>query len=361
MENVLLDTYKEMGKDKSLSGVGIVAARTFAETFHPKDVKFLSLCRVKKVQEPGYAMFYILDNDNLTDFVEYGDGMDLGKIKISDIGEDYYQELVESSGLMMVIDQKKFLVSPAAFLTMCQQAMLSGDIVTKRANVIRDMHLADAFFQKEGLVTAVYRSDRNINKIFAVFAGKHVHIGQEYIFFCASCLPNVSVHHYEVTNTVTDIFLKFNEKGMPRKGMMISDSDTGHSLLCARSVYFIEDTYVIANETALKHSSKLDFSAINGALWDAQNYFKDDRFLKTIESLKGNADPRTVIKEAFKSFMSPSRQNELLSLVNPQDKDKMDKRTLLSAIYKSLPKVEYADRGKSLKLHAAAYFLPFLM
>lgn len=372
MKNVLLDTYKETGKDKSLSAVGLMAARTFTETFHPKDASFLSLCRVPDVQEPGMVIFFNFSRDNLLDFLEYGDALRIVKMKISDIGPEYYQEMVETTGLMMLIGEKKFLVSQTAFLTMCQQAMLGGDAVTTRSTPMRDMHLADAFFQKEGLVTAVYRTDKNVNKIFAVFAGKHVHIGQEYIFFGASCLNNALVHHYEVTNTVTDVFLELNEKddekGMPKKGIMISDkgimisdSDTGHSSLCARPVYYVEDTYVIADEIVLKHSSKLNFSVINGALWDAEKHLKEDRFIGTIEALKGSANPKTVIREAFKGFMSPSRQEELLIMINPQDKDKIDKRILLSAIYKAIPHVDYKDRGKSLKLHRAAYFIPFLM
>ena len=157
MENVLLDTYKETGKDSVLSGVAAIAARTHAVTFHPDEIQFLSLCRVSTVQEPGMAVFYALSRDNLIDFAEYGDSMRLVKTKISDIGTDYYQELVDTTGLMMYVNGEKYILSQASFLTLCQQALLGGDVTVNRSNIFRDMHLADAFFQKNDIFDFHYK------------------------------------------------------------------------------------------------------------------------------------------------------------------------------------------------------------
>ena len=134
---MLLDTFEYKGNTEETlkENISFLANNTNCISLKTKDITILSLCKIASLQKPGMALFYILSQEYITDFIEFGDKLRMGSIPINEIGQELYDELESTTGLMLVINNQKFLVSKDALLTMCQQACISGDMTTCRANI----------------------------------------------------------------------------------------------------------------------------------------------------------------------------------------------------------------------------------
>lgn len=365
----LLDNFTQSGEgmEKYAENMTDLAQNTQCIRIRSDKMTFLSLCRIESMQKPGMARFWILTKESLEEFASFGAQIQLGEFPIEEIGRELYQELSETSGLMTIVDDKRYLVSQESFLTLCQQAQVSGDQTVNRSNIFRDMHLADALFNKKRTVSMVCRTADGANKVFAIFASAHTHTGQdafiraldskivkEYIKDAGYEIKNVK---YSFTNLVSEAWIRLGD-GDVCPGLYLSDSDTGHSSITARPVYFFGEEYVIQNEFPLRHSSKATETAIEGLICNAITDLRFSTFLWKVESLKGTS---SIIEEAVKSLYGRTMLFSMCIALRSclPDTDEMNAYELYQSIVKSLsvPGVCFADRGKQINLRSAAYEL----
>ncbi len=285
----MLDHYRLSGdgayetfKEESAS----MQAMTHDLTAYGKDITFLSLCRIPKYQTPGYVTFYVLTPEGLRAFQEEGERIKIGRVPASEFGRELLDELTNTTGLVAVIDDIKYIVSDIAIPTVGLRASVNGDMVSERQNLFRDMHFADAIYAKDEKknekIHFVYREEElegasaPVRKIFAALGGAFAPVGQTILSDVADfveregVMGKTEVRNWSVDHQFTDLYLEFPEVaediaatyGVPEgivPGIFLCTSDIGKSSIIVRGTCRLKGSTksVLTDEVTIKHVGKI--------------------------------------------------------------------------------------------------------
>lgn len=278
----LLNSYNAEGKtlESFKEENAVMDSITNHFTAMGEDIIFLSLCEVEEWQMPGRAMFYILSKENITDFLVQGKPLKRGTIPLNLIGEELFEELKRTTGLIAVIKNQKYLVSDCAIKTLTLRSTVSGDMTIERQNLIRNLHFADAIITRNDRIHFVYReiNTKNskgeiiqIRKIFAALGLKYTAVPQTILTDCANMLikdgflGKTTVNNWQVNHIISSVSLSFPDVAaemcktykLPEAGIspgvLLITSDIGYSSIIARGVFFKGRDYIITDEVVIKH------------------------------------------------------------------------------------------------------------
>ncbi len=283
----ILDNYGRNGKDyedfkTESAGMAEITKDLVAKGI---DITFLSYCDIPSAQEEGKVSFYVLTRDYIQAFLA-GERLKIGRISLSEIGEDLLDELKATTGLMCIIRDEKYIVSDIAIPTLGIRASVNGDMTTGRQNLIRNMHFADAVFAKNEKIHFVYREEQigtkaddspiMARKIFAALGGAFSPVPQTIIADMAdmigdeSIMGRMDVREWCVDHLFTDLYVEFPEAAEEFKtaygvtdniipGIFLCTSDIGKSSIIARGTYRIEgySKSVVTDEVMIKHVGNL--------------------------------------------------------------------------------------------------------
>jgi hypothetical protein len=243
------------------------------------DIIFLSLCDIKERQIPGKAMFYVLSEEYISDFLLQGKPLRIGTIPVENIGEELLEEIRNTTGLIAVINNDKYIVSDIAIPTLSLRASVSGNMSINRQNLIRNLHFADAIISKNENIHFVYREIEGVKetgdkyivrKIFAALGSQFCAVPQTIITDAANIvadegvLGTVNTREWLIDHEFTDLYLEFPDVAeelctsykLPDEvtpGVFMCTSDVGSSSIIARGVFRKGRSYVITDEVMIKH------------------------------------------------------------------------------------------------------------
>lgn len=263
-----------------------LAKATKTAIVNGRDIMFLSVCDVPEYREEDATVFWVISDETLRDFRKFNKGLGRAILKNANYPQECLTELKNTTGLMFLIDGEKYLVSQHAMATLSMQASISGTMTLQRANLLRDMHIADALFYKNESITLVYREVEmdgiSVKKIYAVFAGAYREIPQTVVADIADSvmedeiMGKATVNSWYIDHEITRLEMTYPEiqEDYSEKygvaditpGIMIQTSDTGDSAIRIFGTQKVRRTYVITEEIAAKHTKKNE---------DPENIIKD--------------------------------------------------------------------------------------
>ncbi len=327
----LLDGYKREGggfEDFKAAALDM-HCRTQMIRVMPRDVMLLSLCPIRKLQKPGCACFYILSNNQIIDFVENGERMKLIYVPIDRIGNELYEEMKATTGLMAQVDKRLFVIGSDAFLTLSQVAKVGGPGMKDDSGIIRDLHIAKGFFERKSGVTFVARGADGIGtgKIYSVFCKMHDLNASPMIlealknpdFISAykgfTGTEEIKVSSFKVTNRDVEVIIPLGSGKPVNPGIMLCDSDTGYSELSVRQVWILENgSYLIAGEESMQHSNSSTTERYVGDIVSSLKSLSESGFAQTFNDLqasKGEVNIRKFVKESCGNGFPASMANEI--------------------------------------------------
>ncbi len=257
-------------------------------------LEFLSHCAVEEYQRESKITFFILREETVAQFLYDGKALKAGTIPIEEFGEELTDELIRSTGLVIVINERKYLVSSLAIPTLLKYIGLGGSTGVKRNNLIRNLHIADAALSKTDNVKFIYREmdiERpgkepvSVRKIFAAAGGYFKSTPQSVfveVFEKLSTIKfpvdgpdatvvadaedaesDVVMKEWKITQGVTSMYIEFPKLSFDisgetiTPGLIFQTSDTLETNFSIASVCRMRDSYAIYNEICHKHTAAI--------------------------------------------------------------------------------------------------------
>ena len=363
-KKMLLDAWEYSASDEALSGIADLTARTDMMVVSTDDIEVLPLCRYQSLDgAEDAAVFHELSKDSLVGFMYYGTMFPLVQTKRTDLGEELYGEMEDTTGFMMLIAGEKYLVSRLAYLTLLQMVHLGGSNSVDSQGIFRDLHLAEALFTAKRSLKILFREAGGVRKIFAFFSPKYTYLAQEdWINAVVKSFRKAKVAEYALSNTRTDVFVALEEgqEDAPCKGLMLSDSDTGHAAITISSIWYVRGTYAISESKSIKHIRGLSMDEIVDTAKAVAKTLNSDKFKKTYDALDDNylRSVAMTMDSAF-SFMNPARKKLFAKTAGLNPKGLAPRKYMVDSLFRAVPSVDFEDPGKSAKLHKGAYMLPY--
>lgn len=259
--NYLLDNLELKGSDVKdfIRHVNEMASITKEMKIKAENMEMYTLCTLDKFKIPDNLVFYLLSPFYLEKFLN-GEKLQLGSIPEKTFGPELTEELKNgSSGILLSVSGKKFLLSQIAISTLSYLSGVTGDMTIKRNNIIRDMHIADALYAKSPSLTFIYREKECKRKIFAV-------LGSTYKVIPQNCLVNIldilsrkyktDMRSWSIDQDFTSYYLEFPEEkvGNMIPGIEVITSDTGKASFTVRIMQRYGQSEVIFDELLIKHT-----------------------------------------------------------------------------------------------------------
>lgn len=275
--SILMDKYNVHGNELEMlrKTNEELEAKTKELVVKGYQMDFYSYCPLPSLQEEGKQTFYILRQEYIKGFLE-GDRIHIGKFKNDIFGNDeILNELKETSGLVIVIDKTPYIVSQLALPTFTLRAEVKGDMTIQRNNLIRDLHLADAIYDKNENIHLVYREEEvngvMVRKIFAGLGNAYKLVPQTIITKAIDKIaeagtvgePKLSFFEADHLYTTAELILpeigeslaeEYKLKGSIMPGLYLSTSDVGASSVIIRGIYKKGSSTVITDEVMMKHA-----------------------------------------------------------------------------------------------------------
>ncbi len=284
-----------------------LAEATGSMVVYGRDITFLSLCDIGEYQQEDSTVWWMLSDAALRDFRKYNSPLKLAKLYNKDYPAQCLNELRQTTGLMMFINEEKYMVSQLAMPTLTMQASVAGNMTINRANFLRDMHLADAIFFKNEPMTLVYRTIEvdgiEVKKVLAVFATAYREVKQTIVSKIADSIKedevmgSASVKNWEIDHELTQISMQYpkitdtygKEYGVDvlTPGVMIRTSDIGRSAITVYGTQQLRRGYVITDEITAKHTKKNEDSDQIVAQVDEKIFFNHRRLPELLGQLIG--------------------------------------------------------------------------
>lgn len=271
MERFLNDSFSKKGSDynefkkicRKMSEQTHILRCTTGET------EFISHCSIEEQQKDGRTPFFVLREEYIDKFLKFGRLTTVGTIKNTEFYPELLEELINTTGLIMNQNGFKYLISDLSLFTLLKQCSLGGTEGRKKSSLIRNMHIAEAAYDKNILTSFVYREELNaegmpIRKIFGALGGYYHYIPQDIIVDVIDKMMaknEITVNSWEVNHEFTEIRVSFKEYGFKigerefYPGILIKTSDIGASMLYVRLVLNTSDDYVVLDEVCYKHNS----------------------------------------------------------------------------------------------------------
>ena len=256
---LLLDNFSAEGQELTplKENIKAMTEATGEIIAHGKDITFLSLCELKEMQVDGKLTFFVLSPEYLDDFLKEGQRLRAGTVPIDQLGQELADELVKTSGLLVVIDDERYILSEKAIKTLTRQTCLGGDEMIAEHCFARNLYLATCVFRRNDKLKIVYREENGIKKIFGFFKHKYARYPQTVLTDAVKKLK-ATVSKWAVSQDVTDIFTNWGEKGKNyTPGIFFRTSDIGRGSLIARSIItFDNGGHIILQEIPFMHCNK---------------------------------------------------------------------------------------------------------
>lgn len=259
------------------------------------DITLLSLCKIQAYQRKGKAIFYVLDADSIEAFLENGTLFPIGGISEYLFSPETLKELWDTTGLMLIIKDEKYIMSNSAINSFSRWVGIGGDKMSKRQNICRDAHLADAILNSESrkplyFITreAVVGNDPNgkpvvVKKIMATVSEDYIKESPELLSSVLKRLVKkgeigkCSVYRWEITQKYSDIHVdfpiladvlkqKYNYDCDFVPGLYFRTSDIGASSFCVRSVIRKGKQYIVLDEKSFRHIKEYEPDEIMDAI-----------------------------------------------------------------------------------------------
>ena len=281
---MLLDNFKLSGNkmDAFKADNAFMEGCTNEMVVRGVDITFLSLDTIPAHQQEGKLAFHILNVDSIHRFLN-GERLQIGYIDMERFGNaDIIDELAKTTTLCCMIAEgdsnKLYIVSEIAIRTLTLRAEVKGDMTIQRSNLIRNMHIADAIFDKGEKIHLVYRTENvdgiEVRKIFAGLGNAYKLIPQTILsqsidrLAAQGTLGKIEMSSYEIDHEYSTAWIKLPEIGediaahykigsniVP--GLYITTSDVGASSVIIRGLYFKGNSYVVTDEVAIKHAGSI--------------------------------------------------------------------------------------------------------
>lgn len=248
----------------------------------------LSVCNEDRFQKKDCYAFYIWNALNISEIPEIF-ALEkkplIGYKKIADFPEALYEELFQTSAMAIVHQNKFFIMSDLAIPTFSSRCGVSGDRTINKPSLLRNMHMAEGWFDKVETTNFIYREEEvpcadckvRMAKIFAALGGRYSSQKQEIlndiidVIVKEGVLGRMEVRSWHQDHRFTDIYLEFPEAGKDIRdayaltddvipGLYLTTSDVGSSSLICRGVYRLNrcNGHVIVSELKKAHTSSLN-------------------------------------------------------------------------------------------------------
>ena len=232
---MLLNDWKKTGRDfeSFQKTVTLLAEKTEILSVKGEDITILSVCQIPKYQKEGKTVFYILSKDYIENFMFLGEKLHMGTIDNEELGEELLAELLTETGMMIVVDKEKFIISKSTLHNLSQKALVTGYNTMNRNNLARDLHIADSLFSMNEWINFLYRQTdgaNGVNKIFAAFSDEFTLHRQDILFHMLAHetfpFKDIVIWQYRITNLTTEIFFDLPSKFAPGKSLCPSISSS---------------------------------------------------------------------------------------------------------------------------------------
>lgn len=257
------------------------------------DVKILSPCLLKDYQKEDRIPYYILSKDYLREYLE-GSPFHIAYVKKSTFGS-YADEIKEKQCVLLAVDKDIYVISSVSFASFCQRIGVVGEITAQRANLYRDLHMADSMFYNNPKLNCLIREDTQDDgtKIRVIFSMP----GKEYIYTPLSVMSdvvealmknneNLLVYRWEVDHKATNIWLKSDESveynGVKfTSGVWLTNSDSLGSSFMIKKCVIINDNVIPVDQKIILHRKVITVDEII----DAYNSLDEGSFIEDIKNL----------------------------------------------------------------------------
>ena len=260
MKNIeLLDNFSLSGTDADVLREKIedITASTKELAVRGKDITFLSLCKFKDYQVKGKLSFFILSPEYLDDFVNLGKNFRVGTISLDQLGKELAEELVKTTGLMMTVGSEKYLISEKALKTLTRNSCIGGDDLINGHGFPRNFYLANAVFERNIPLRAVYReSDTGVKKVYAFFKRRYAMYPQTELLKAAENVQDGTIDKWNISTDYTDIHVRIGKKEDITPGVWFRTSDIGRSAIFSRTVVRVDDSFTCVDEATIGHNKK---------------------------------------------------------------------------------------------------------
>lgn len=295
----LLDGFRHVGNDyKELKTlISEMTEKTKTVKVRGGDIIFLSLCQIPKYQQPGKVTFFVFTEEFVSEFLSTGRQFQIATISIENIGEELLEELKNTTGLIALIGNDKYLISSITMPTLCRWVSVTGFQTVNRNNFIRDLHLADAMFAKNEKLHFIYREDKNENekevkKIFGTFGSKFSYEPLSTIIDLIDRAMDGrygkgEVKEWSVSQELTEVHIEFPEStnNGVTPGLYFCTSDVGSSSYIIRRTARKGSAFVVTDERSIRHTEKATaeylFSLVDSLME------KEDVFISALSELTG--------------------------------------------------------------------------
>lgn len=243
------------------------------------DIQLLSHCTIPTYQKEDRVAVSMLTPETIDSFLTTGTYPRGGYIPNVYFGnQEVIDEMVKTTGLCFTIGDDLYVVSELAIPTLTLRAEVKGDMTIQRSNLLRDMHVADALFDKNEKIHLIYRTEelggRTVRKVFACLGSAYKLIPQTILaktidsLSKAGTIGRVEMSSFEIDHLYTTCQVELPEIGeeiaseyktgsdiVP--GLYISTSDVGASSVIIRGTYRHGRSYVVTDEVMMKHAGDI--------------------------------------------------------------------------------------------------------
>lgn len=252
-------------------------AHTKAVKILGADITFLSSCKIEKIQSEGKSIFHVLSEENIENFENYGYPIKAGALNVSDFGRELIDECENTTQLIAIVDNEKFILSNIAMNTLARAVSLGGH-GSKRSSLIRNLQIAESCYYKQDNMCLVYReattdSGKLVKKVFGVM-GDYYKLTPQTILIEAydymASIMDVKCYNWEITHERTTLHIDLTEKTFDCNGtkivpgLIFKTSDTGKSQFYVDLVFRVasNSSFSIVEEITHKHTSPLAIDEI---------------------------------------------------------------------------------------------------
>ena len=278
--NILNDKFKMSGTganfEKFLEAVKILTEGTKIKTLHSNEIEVFSHCPLslppdkngRKLPEPGKEVFFKLPVEAIIEFLDNYKKPSIAQTAKSDFIGNLLNEDIETTGLIFVANNNKYLLSEHALTLLLKNIGIGAGKAKRNSGLIRDMYIAQSLYETNSKLNYIIReyteNGLTNRKIFSVVGKYFGLIPHDVITHTYEAFTTAKVREWSITQEETRLYFEFPDMAQKYKdetvtpGIILSNSDTGDSFkiwLVLRN----SNSYVIVKESNLQHMKSYDY------------------------------------------------------------------------------------------------------
>lgn len=220
-----------------------------------RNIDLLSYCDIPQLQEENKFSYYSINAEQIKKILS-GYKMPVGRIKKADIAEELWPEIESGKGMAAVVNMEKFIINEDAVHNIARFAGVQGQTTASRANVLRNMHIADGIYSKYCVCGLVYREVNGTRKVFSVTGSRHEPIQQDIFLKINNYLikkESAELLSWHFDHDMTRVVYKMETVGDFSLGLEIATSDTGKYSFTVRTLAIRNGGDIILDEAMFPH------------------------------------------------------------------------------------------------------------